>query len=67
MASFIDRPEHRQMLDDPSPNSLFPCLFPGTLRHQLDDTTSLCDLAFGELADISGADDEGESRQTSFA
>lgn len=55
------------MLDDPSPSSLFPFSFPETLRHQLDDTTSFCDLAFGELADVSGADDEGESGQTSLA
>lgn len=29
------------------------------LCHQLDDATGLCDLAFGVLADVSGANDEG--------
>lgn len=44
-----------------------PFSFPDTLSRQLDNATGLYDLLFGQLAYISGADDNGELGQPSLA
>lgn len=55
------------MLDNHSLHSRILFSFPEILRHQLDDTAGFCDLALGQLADVSGAYHEGEFGQTSLA